>query len=451
MAKYKLMDHQIYTLEAMEANEGLGLFLSMGLGKTAIALTYIHKHLKKGDARDALVVCPASLVASWEQAIEDMIKFEGFDSYAVKLLKERVTIRSFQKMYKTKRTPVGSTGRIKRTINLREDVDKRWSIFVVDESHQCSAHDAVQTKAAITLAKLSSRRYLLTGTPTHGGRGHADFSKLFGQIQIITAGQAFRTWTEFSNKAVTAMDMWHKPLSFNEPYCKKLMEDHAIVLRVEDCMDMPDKIEQEIPCALAEKVIYKDLEKGDVAKYGVDITNAGAQYTKMLQVCSGSMKVSDTKTMVLKTSKDDALGDILNGTDEPVVVFCNYRASIDHAAKVAKNAKRNVVVYDGRSKTETWKDFQSGKADCIVCQYQSGGSGLNLQRAHIMCLYEPCFSSLLLTQAQARIYRKGQEHTCQYYYLSTPSTLEAKVFKMVRKGIDVNDKLLEQLARGESI
>ena len=80
MAKYKLMDHQIYTLEAMEANEGLGLFLSMGLGKTAIALTYIHKHLKRGDARDALVVCPASLVASWEQAIEDMIKFEGFDS-----------------------------------------------------------------------------------------------------------------------------------------------------------------------------------------------------------------------------------------------------------------------------------------------------------------------------------------------------------------------------------
>jgi SNF2 family DNA or RNA helicase len=426
----------------------------MGLGKTAIALTYIHKHLKRGDARDALVVCPASLVASWEQAIEDMIKFEGFDSHAVKLLKERVTIRSFQKMYWTEMVYAGMSNgkkKHKRIWHIRDDIYKRWSIFVVDEAHQCSAHDGAQYNVATTLAKLSSRRYLLTGTPVHGGKGRSAYDKLFGEVQIMTAGQEFRTWTEFCNKAVLAWDEWHKPAAFNENFCRKLMEDHAIVLRVEDCMDMPDKMEQDVPCALVEKTIYNDLKTGKVDKYGIDITNAGAQYTKMLQVCSGSIKVSETKTMVLKTSKDDALGDILNGTDEPVVVFCNYRASIDHAAKVAKNAKRKVVVYDGRSKTETWKDFQSGKADCIVCQYQSGGSGLNLQRAHIMCLYEPCFSSLLLTQAQARIYRKGQEHTCQYYYLSTPSTLEAKVFKMVRKGIDVNDKLLEQLARGEQI
>lgn len=446
------MDHQKISLAMMEANEGLGLFLAMGLGKTAIALAYIYKHLKRGDfVNGVLVVCPASLIASWEQAINDMARFEGFDAHAVELLKKHIVIRSYQKTYKSTKIPIGRDGdevTYKKVIELRPDVDKYWSCLIIDESHQCSAHKAAQTNAAITLAKLSARRYIMTGTPTHGGRGRPAYDKLYGQIQIITAGQAFRNWTDFSNKAVATVDKWYKPDTFNEEYCKKLMEKYAVVYRIEDCIDMPKKIEQDVPCPLVEKTIYTDLGRGDIAKYGLDIQNAGGQYTKMLQVCSGSMKVTDTSTMMLRTSKDDALGDILNGTDEPVVIFCNYRASIDHAAAVAKKAGRNVVVFDGRSKTETWRDFQAGRVDCIVCQYQSGGVGLNLQRSHIMVCYEPCFSSLLLTQALGRIYRKGQEHTCQYYYLVTRGTLEEKVFKLVRSGVDINDKLLHDLATG---
>lgn len=452
MEKYKLMDHQKVTLSMMEANEGLGLFLAMGLGKTAVALTYIYRHLKRGDfPNGVLVVCPASLIASWEQAIEDMINFEGFDRYAVNLLKKHITIRSYQKMYTSTKVLVGRNedeNVYRRKLALRPDVDKYWSCLVIDEAHQCSAHDAAQTKVAIMLAKLSSRRYIMTGTPTHGGRGKADFSKLYGEIQIITAGKAFKNWTEFSNKAVATVDKWYKPASYNEDYCKRLMEEYSIVYRIEDCIDMPDRVEQDVPCPLVEKTIYLDLGKGDIAKYGIDIQNAGGQYTKMLQVCSGSMKTSDTTTLALKTSKDNALADILNGTDEPVVVFCNYRASIDHAEAVAKKAGRKTVVFDGRSKRETWRDFQAGKADCIVCQYQSGGVGLNLQRSHIMVCYEPCFSSLLLTQALGRVYRKGQQSTVQYYYLVTKGTLEEKVFKLVRSGVDINDKLLRELATG---
>ena len=128
MQKYKLMDHQIYSLAMLEANEGLGLFLDMGLGKTMVCLAYAYKHLKRGDFRDGvLVICPASLVASWEQAIEDCIKFEGFDSQAVKLLKDNITIRSFQKTYKTVKVPVGKSGdqiTYRRNISIRDDIDK---------------------------------------------------------------------------------------------------------------------------------------------------------------------------------------------------------------------------------------------------------------------------------------------------------------------------------------
>ena len=445
--KFKLMEHQRYALDALEANKSLLIAYDAGCGKTAIALSYIYRHLKRGDARDALVVCPASLVASWEQAIDDMINFEGFDSRAVQLLKDSITIRSFQKMYRTTKVPVKRVGDqviTRRSIALREDVDKRWSILVVDEAHQCSAHDAVQTKAAITLSKLADRVVSLTATPVHGGGGRPSYSKLFGELQVLTRGTAFKNWSEFSNKAVTAVDKWYKPLDYNEQFCKSLMSDYFISCKLEECVDMPDKVDQDVKCPLVEKAVYKDLATGDISKYDLTIENAGGQYTKMLQICSGSMKVDDTRTLQFKTSKDDALIDLLTGTERPVVVFCNYRASVDRAEKVAKKAGRKVVVFDGRSKTETWKDFQAGKADCIICQYQSGGVGLNLQIANIEILYEPCYSALLLTQAKGRIFRANQKNNCIYYFLYTPNTIEKRVWDMVKAGKDFSDRVMQE-------
>lgn len=445
--KYKLMEHQLYALDALEANEGLMIAYEAGCGKTAIALTYIYRHLKRGDIRDALVVCPASLVPSWEQAIDEMVNFEGFDSHAVQMLKDNVTIRSFQKMYRVKKIPIRRTdGKLvmKRELHVRDDLAKHWSVFVVDEAHQCSAHDAVQTKIAITLSTLSDRVISMSGTYLHGGGGKPAYYKLYGEIQVVTKGKAFKNWTEFSNKAVTAVDKWYKPMSYNETYCKKLMDDHCIACRLVDCVDMPEKVDQMVKCSLAEKAVYKDLATGDIMKYGLSIENAGGQYTKMLQVCSGSMKIDDTSTMTFDTSKDNALSDILKGTDGPVVVFCTYRASVNRAYAIAKKAGRKTVMFDGRSKKETWKDFQSGKADCIVCQYQSGGVGLNLQVASHMVLFEPCYSSLLLTQAKGRIFRANQRNRCVYYFLYTPNTIEKRVWDMVKTGKDLTDAVMRQ-------
>lgn len=45
-----------------------------------------------------------------------------------------------------------------------------------------------------------------------------------------------------------------------------------------------------------------------------------------------------------------------------------------------------------------WKDFQDGDARYIVCQYQSGGVGIDLFASHTMVFYEPTMSALLLEQ-----------------------------------------------------
>lgn len=453
MEKWKFAEHQIEGKLYLDSNDCLAVWWAMGTGKTALALWWVRDAIVDGRIARALVVCPASLVPSWRQAIKDMSKFEGFDDRDVALLQDRVVVTSFQKTYRTTKNPVRHRdGHVtyKKSTALREEVDRNWGAVIIDESHGIGAHDSKQTRAAITLSKLAKYRITMTATPIHGGGGNNDFAKLYGQLQFLTQGRLWKGWTDFKQRAVVSVDPWGNPYRYNTEYCRNLMANYGIVCRLEDCFDMPGSRDIEIQCPLSETKLYKDLKDGNVEPYGIDITMAGGQYTKMLQVCSGSMKRPDD-TMDLKTSKMDALQDILEGTDEQVVIFCNYRASIDKCTKLCEKLHKRVTVFDGRSEGATWKLLGEGKTDVLICQYQSGGAGLNLQSAHIMVLFEPCLSSLQLDQAKGRIYRKGQDKKCIYYILDTPRTLEHKVWETVRNGMDVNNALLVELAHGDDV
>ena len=451
MTKKVLADHQTYALEMMDANDSLANFYAPGCGKTAIALSWINRAYRDGRIRNALVVCPASLVGNWERSIETASDFEGISEEDVKVLKRIIHVTSFQKVYKTTRKEVHhKDGQVtcKRTIALRPEVDCRWGVVIVDESHCIGAHNSVQTRACLTLSKLADHRYIMTGTPVAGGKGKEDFAKLYGQLKFLD-DKVWSSWTDFCNRYVTAFDKWFKPVSYDIRACRALMQEYGIVARLEDCRDMPPKTDTMIPCDLAEKKVYNDIKKGNVLPYGIDIEAAGTQYIKLLQICSGSMKRGPDDIMKLKTSKADALKDIIEGTDDKIVIFCNYTASIDLCADICRKAGRTTVVYDGRSKGNTWMEFQFGSADAIVCQYQKGGPGLDLYASHTMVLFEPCLSALLLEQSRARIWRTGQENHCNYLYLYTPNTMESKVLTTVREGVDVTNKMLEQWAHGE--
>lgn len=437
----------------MSSNSEILVAYSPGTGKTMIALSWIRHALKQGLIKDVLIVCPAGLVGMWYQALDELSLFEGFDQRTIERIRDAVTITSYQKTWRSEREFRGHDKRgnekwVKK-VHLRDEVDKPWGAVIIDESHSIGAHNSNQTVTAITLGKLARFRFALTGTPVHGGGGKEDFSKLYGQLQFLTRGTAFQHWTAFCKECVVGYDRWGSPKEYNVAHCRKLLQDYGIVCRLEDCIDMPGKTDQMMEAPLAEKKVYDDIKEGRLEPYGLDIEVAGGQYIKMLQICSGSLKVDEKTTLGLKCSKDGILGDILNGTDDAVVVFCTYRASVDRCVKVGKKAGRKVVTFDGRSKGDTWKAFQDGKADMIVCQYQAGSAGLNLQRSHTMVFFEPNTSALIMEQAQGRIYRSGQDKKCIYYYLYAPKTIEEKVLKTVKSGVDVTNDMLRRWSEGE--
>ncbi len=448
---HHLMQHQINALSLMDYNDTLGLFISPGGGKTAIALTWLRDHFRDGIIDDALVICPASLVDMWYASIDGMIEFEGWTAEDVATLQEKVRVRSFQKTYQ----------RVSKTVNhrdgesskatmyrLRDDVDKKWGAVIIDESHSIGAHNSVQTRVALKIAQLTKYRYIMTGTPVSGSTkaSKEDFSKLYGQFNFLTAGALWKNWSAFCKVAVVSFDRFYKPVRYNEKYCRDIMKQFAIAARLEDFADMPGFIENSVPCKLEAKKIYKDIQSHLLDDYDLNETVSGASFIRLLQICSGSLK-TESETMAFGTSKDDVLADILKGTDDKVVIFCNFRASVDRCADVVKKSGKSAVIYDGRADKSDWKKFTAGDKDVIICQYQSGGAGLNLQVSHTMVFFEPTLSALLLDQARCRTYRKGQSEKCLYYFLYTPATVEARVWKAVREGVEVTNANLAEWAK----
>lgn len=448
---HHLMQHQLTALSLMEYNNSLGLFISPGGGKTAIALTWLRDRFKDGTIDDALVICPASLVDMWYVAMDDMIGFDGWTSEDVAMLKDRILVRSFQKTYqRISKTIDHRNGESSKAVmyKLRDDVDKKWGAVFIDESHSIGAHNSVQTRVALKIAQLTDYRYIMTGTPVSGSTKASgeDFSKLYGQLNFLTNGRLWKNWTAFCKEAVVSFDKFYKPSRYNEPYCRNMMRQFAMAARLEDFADMPGFVENSIPCKLEAKKVYKDIQNHLLDDYDIDETVSGTSFIRLLQICSGSLK-TESETMKFDTSKDDVLADILKGTNDKVVIFCNFRASIDRCAEIVKKSGKSSVIYDGRADKGDWKKFTDGSKDVIICQYQSGGAGLNLQVSHTMVFFEPTLSALLLDQARCRTYRKGQAEKCLYYFLYTPGTIETRVWKAVREGVEVTNTNLVEWAK----
>ncbi len=437
---WSLGEHQVYALEMMDANPAMGIFYDMGTGKTAIALMHIYRRVQKSKCKSALIVCPASLVDNWLDNIDKMKNFEGVSPAGLARMKAAITVVSFQKTYRSQKLPNG-----RRKLSLRDEVDHPWDILICDESHYLGAHNSLQAKAAWTLAQISRERYILTGTPVHGGGGKEDFSKLYGQMRILNP-TIWRSWKEFCNRYVTHYDHFNNPDRYDIASCHVLMENYAIVCRIEQVVNMPEKTDTVIPCPLAERKVYRDVMSGAVEEYKLDVASAGNPYTKLLQICSGSLK-TDEGTQRLHTSKEEVLRNIISSTDDKVVIFCTYRASVDLCKDICEKEGRKTALVDGREKQ--WKDFQYGDANAVVCQYQSGGAGLDLFASHTMIFYEPHLSAEKYSQARARIYRKGQKNHCLYYILTTPGTVEAKAWNSVRNGESVSAAMLDSWAVDE--
>lgn len=454
MAYFELAEHQKKASQLLDVVDCLGIFYEAGTGKTMCVLDHVYRNdYGKGSV---LVIAPASVIPMWRRAIDRIEELFGYEAKSgLKReigLSETILLASYGSIYSTTSVINPKTGRKKYNRVIKPEYRKEWKLIVIDESHCIGDPTSVQTRMCIKLAEHAEKRVIMTGTPVSGGGGQRGYSKIYSQLLFLdfNAWDGPVTWTSWKTRYCRELDRYNKPVSFDVAALDGKMQQYAIVARLRDCYDMPDTQDIVVDLTLDKSVAahYANLKNRKLLSlpFEIDPMMTGSNFIKLYELTSGFVVDSKKAIHTYKSARAEALADIVSGTDDKVVIFCNFTHSVDEAYKVCARFGKTVI-YDGRSKSKTWQDFQDGDAKYLITQYQAGGTGLDLYSSHTAVFYEPTLSALLLEQAKARTFRKGQNRKCLYYYLQHSHKIDAKILENVRNGVSVTTKMLDDWAK----
>ena len=446
-----LASHQIRILNMMDERGSLGIFAEAGTGKTMIALTYIYNHLMDGQIDDALVICPASLIPSWDVAIQRMTEF-GYSDFDTEIMKDAVHLVSYNRIWK-KNPQYGRKGQ--RKYIIRPELNRQWGAIFFDESHRLGDPSSVQTQVGMRFAGhsgrknitdpcLSDHRFVMTGTPDS-----TRYIKLYGQLSVIDP-DLFPTYADFDRQYILTKDYFDNPVRYRVEELEQLKRRYGTVARLRECFDMPDSTETDVPVSMTSEQmrIYKDMLKNNGDPYRISFNTAGVGSMKALQVSCGFYYDDDHVPHYIKNDRLDALRAIIEGREGKVVVFCQFTPTIDLLMRELSGYMP--IRFDGSVKEPVWQDFQEDPdRRLIITQYQRGSEGIDLFASDCMVFFEPTPSAYTLEQAHARIMRKGQTKNCSYYYIYSLGTIETRSLTSVREGMDVSRDRLDQWYREE--
>lgn len=430
--EFKAHDYQKRMIDLVIKKPRLGLFLSMGMGKTVITMTAIQELMyDRFQVSRVLVIAPKRVAEdTWtrEHAKWDHLKALRISKVLGNSQQRIRALEAEADVYVTGRDNV--IWLIKYYQHLR-----RWpfDMIVIDELSSFKNPQAKRFRALRKVMPLVARVVGLTGTPSPNG-----LMDLWAEIYLLDQGE------RLGNTLGAYREKYFRPGARNgyvvykwEPFRNAQREiedkinDICISMSAADYLTMPKRIDNVIPVRLSpeEAEAYKRMERDQLLRIdGDDIAalNAAAVMTKLLQIANGCVYSVDGKPVRIHEAKLEALAEIIDTTDSPVLVFYSYKHDL---AAIRSRIK-------GARVLETEKDiadWNGGKVRVLLAHPASVGYGLNLQDGgHVIVWYGLTWSLELYQQANARLYRQGQEKPVIIHHLIAEGTVDEDVMAALR-------------------
>ena len=420
-----LLPHQQACLDQLEGKNRVAIYHDMGLGKT---FTGSEKMVSLG-SRVNLVVCQKSKVQDWIEHFQEHYEIVPFDLTKKGRLEGFLHWNDGQPDHIFIKQCVGI---INYDLVFRRPALLKLKDFtlMLDESSLICNEQAKRSKAILKMQPKNV--ILLSGTPTAG-----KYEKLWSQCRLLGwdipkkvfwNSYIITKWVDFGG----FMQQVVTGYKHVEHLKRKLAEHGAVFLKTEEVLNLPEQIEQKIMLKKSSQYVrfmrdgYIDLKDG-TEMYG-DNTLTKMMYGR--QLCGQYHQ-----------GKLDAFRDILQSTEDNLVVFYNFNGELEALTKIALEEGRTPGAVNGHQKDNT-----DGK-DILFVQYQAGAYGLNLQGFSNRIIYFTLplgkGSCDLWEQSKKRIHRIGQDRTCFYYYLLVEGSIETKNMERLKEGRDYTDILFE--------
>ena len=441
LKRNQLHQYQQNIIQKAKSIQNMGLFLPPGLGKTTTTLTIIAEQFKG----KTLIIAPKRVAETvWDTEIK---KWEHLQHLKVSKIMGSPKNR-LDELLKTSDIYLINLENVAWLCDLSPKLV--FTNLIIDESSRFKDPSTKRFKALKKHLKGFSRRIILTGTPTP--QGMAD---LWSQVGILDLGHRLETsLTKFRDKYMTPDQMnrhtrviysWKLQLNADQ-IIKDKIEDICFSLKAEDYLQLPEltKLYHSIEIDKQARSQYEQLRKDMVAEIGrekITAPTAATLANKLLQFTSGAVYTADGETQEIHRSKLERLESIMEESSSPTLVFYHFKHSLQ---RLRLQFPQAVVLDDDN--IQAWR---RGEIRMLLAHPQSGGIGLNLQcnvgdTAQTVWFDLP-WSSENYIQANARIYRQGQEKPVIIHHLTVSNSIDEQVVKVLEGKINLQDALLNAL------
>lgn len=418
----KLYKHQEEALERTKNFNKVAFYHDMGLGKTFTG----SEKMRMLNNNVNLIICQKSKVTDWIKHCEENMpnEFVIFD----------LTNKQDFDLFFTWRNPeTKKIGIINYELVFRREELASLQDFtlLLDESSMIQNDKAKRTKAILKLK--ASNVILLSGTPV-GGK----YENLYSQLKLLgwkITKKEF--WNNYINYELVQYGGPFSPMLpkikgyKNVDDLKKMLKFHgADFLKSDEVFDLPSQNFNMIKVPISKE--YKEFKK---EKY-ICIEDKDFIGDTPLKIMLYARMMCSTYNKY----KLDAFVDLIDSTDDRLIVFYNFTDELEALKKVIENRPCSFVNGSERDLS----NYENVDNSITFVQYQAGAMGLNLQKANKIIYYSLPLSSELYEQSKKRIHRIGQNRPCFYYLLLAENSIEERIKTTLDKRNDYTQELFNE-------
>ena len=441
----------------------------MGLGKTVQAMaawmSIFGKLNPYNSGTRTLIVCPSTVRFRWEEEIND------WQAGAYQIVNGTMA-----KRVKQINTPYEFTIIHYDVVNAHKDLLAKipWDCIILDEAHRVKNRRAKVSKALDHICRKSPEAYkwLLTGTPYQNGA-----EEIWHLLHLIDPKE-FSSFWQWANKFLISQTIkLNNGPSFvkfggiaNKEEFRKMVDPH-LIRRVRKDINRPTQYIK-IPIELGPKQKqhyvtmakqwYMELLDGDE----INASNALSRLMRLRQICFTPKILDPEYDTEEPGAKFDVITDLLDGTDDKVVVFSWFKGGTKLLMEYLYSKKYGVVGFTGDddlvARQKAVEQFRTNpKIKVIALTLGAGGTGLDgLQTvSSTVIMVDKHWNPSINAQAIARVAdRMGAKGAATVYSLVSKDTIEERVESILARkdlqfteGIVAKEVMKAMLELGEAL
>lgn len=441
----KLHDYQVYARDYILRNMRCGLFLDMGLGKTLITLSALYA---LNPQYPVLVVAPVNIArTAWPNEIQKWkLPFEVtsfiYNENDRKLMKKKRLERYAAVDPNKPGIYLTSISSVKDAV---EYFGSRWpfKMLILDESQSFKNPTGQRFLSLKSISHLVDRTVLLSGTPAPNG-----LMDLWSQAYLMDGGQRLgynitqyreSYFTPISND--NGIPIMYKPRPWAGDIINEKMSSLAISIENAN-IKLPEVTVNDIAVEMEpkERKLYETMKKefvlplievtedSEYTKEELIAANKAVLQSKLQQLASGAIYIDEDKNYeVVHRKKLEALVQIIQNTNSPVLVAYNFQSDLAEIQNILKENKIKAYKFDGSKVMES--QWNNNLLDVMLIHPASAGHGMNFQDGdgHTLVWYSIPWNLEHYMQTNKRLHRQGQQNNVMIHRLITTKTVDEQI------------------------